>query len=197
LAAAFDARESDERERAFARTATAISKFWLCKRSPVHVGEALECLGGNGYVEESLMPRLYREAPLYSIWEGSGNVICLDVLRALSREPAAVDALIDELRSARGKDKRLDAWLVRVEGDLTGSLKQALKNGRGDLESQARRLTESLALALQGSLMVQHGSAESAGAFIASRLNGEHGQTFGTLPPEANVNSILEAVRQV
>ena len=196
LAAAFDARESDESERAFARVATAISKFWLCKRSPVHVGEALECLGGNGYVEESLMPRLYREAPLYSIWEGSGNVICLDVLRALSREPAALDSLIDEFRSARGKDQRLDAWLSRVETDLTGSLKQSLKNGRGDLESHARRLTESLALALQGALMVQHASAEAAGAFLASRLSGDRGQTFGTLPPSADVSSVLEAVLQ-
>jgi putative acyl-CoA dehydrogenase len=196
LAAAFDARESRESERAFARVATAISKFWLCKRSPGHVGEALECLGGNGYVEESLMPRLYREAPLYSIWEGSGNVVCLDVLRALSREPAALDALIDEFRAARGKDQRLDAWLSRVETDLTGSLKQSLKNGRGDLESQARRLTESLALALQGALIVQHGSAEAADAFIASRLNGDHGQTFGSLPPGTNLNSLLETVLQ-
>jgi putative acyl-CoA dehydrogenase len=197
LAAAFDAREASERERAFARVATAISKFWLCKRSPVHVGEALECLGGNGYVEESLMPRLYREAPLYSIWEGSGNVICLDVLRALSREPAALDALIEELRSARGKDQRLDAWLLRVEADLTGSLKQASKNGRGDLENQARRLTESLALALQGGLMVRDASPQAAGAFIVSRLAGDHGQTFGTLPPDGDVDFILEAVRQL
>ncbi|MGH9569765.1 MAG: acyl-CoA dehydrogenase family protein, partial [Candidatus Angelobacter sp.] len=115
LAAAFDARGSNERERAFSRIATAISKFWLCKRAPVHVGEALECLGGNGYVEESIMPRLYREAPLYSIWEGSGNVICLDILRALSREPATLDALLEELGSGRGKDQRLDTYIARLE----------------------------------------------------------------------------------
>ena len=191
LAASFDARESDQRQRAFARIATAIAKFWLGKRSPVHVGEALECLGGNGYVEESLMPRLYREAPLYSIWEGSGNVICLDVLRALSREPAALDALLDEFRSAKGKDRRLDAYLTRVEADLTGNIKQALKNGGGEIETQARRLAESLALALQGGLMVQHASAEAANAFISSRLSGDHGLTFGTLPPGANLNAIL------
>jgi putative acyl-CoA dehydrogenase len=196
LAAAFDGREADERERAFARIATAIAKFWLCKRAPVHVGEALECLGGNGYVEESLMPRLYREAPLYSIWEGSGNVICLDILRALGKEPGTAEALIHELRGALGKDARLDAHLVQTEAELSQTLKRDLKNGRGDRESQsqARSLTESLALALQGVLMVQHGPPEAAEAFIASRLGGNHGHTFGTLPAGANIGSILEPV---
>jgi putative acyl-CoA dehydrogenase len=196
LACAFDAREADERERAFARIATAIAKFWLCKRVPVHVGEALECLGGNGYVEESLMPRLYREAPLYSIWEGSGNVICLDVLRALAKEPGAAEALVQELRSAQRKDARLDAYLGQTESEFRQILKYDLKDGRGDLESQARRLTESLALALQGVLMVLHGPAEAAEAFIASRLAGNHGQTFGTLPASANISSILEPLLQ-
>src|ERR1041385_219932 len=118
LAHAFDHRESDARERSFCRIATAISKYWLCKRSPVHVGEALECLGGNGYVEESIMPRLYREAPLYSIWEGSGNVICLDVLRALAKEPASREALLVELKSTAGADKRLDAYVTALEQQL-------------------------------------------------------------------------------
>src|SRR5579864_4949713 len=116
LARSFDRRESDDRERAFCRVATAIAKYWLCKRVPVHVGEALECLGGNGYVEESIMPRLYREAPLYSIWEGSGNVICLDILRALSRQPEAADALEQEFRSAAGADRRLDAYAENIGG---------------------------------------------------------------------------------
>ena len=116
LAHSFDARASSDRERAFCRIATAIAKYWLCKRSPVHVGEALECLGGNGYVEESIMPRLYREAPLYSIWEGSGNVMCLDVLRALTKDPATLEALLAELKSTTGADKRLDAYITAIQG---------------------------------------------------------------------------------
>src|SRR5712692_5553919 len=113
VARAFDLRNSDERERAFARIATAISKYWLCKRSTSHVGEALECLGGNGYVEESILPRLYQEAPLYSIWEGSGNVICLDVLRSLTKVPHTLDALVQEMRLGRGRDSRLNAYMPR------------------------------------------------------------------------------------
>jgi putative acyl-CoA dehydrogenase len=193
LAEAFDARAEDDRQRAFARVATAISKFWLCKRVPVHVGEALECLGGNGYVEESLMPRLYREAPLYSIWEGSGNVICLDVLRALAKVPSAAEALIDEMRSASGTDKRLDSHIAKAEAVLSGTLKQNL-NGAVDAESQARRLTESLALALQGTLIVQHGRPEEAEAFLSTRLAQDHGNTFGTLPAQIDAGALLGRV---
>jgi putative acyl-CoA dehydrogenase len=192
LAASFDVRDSDEHERAFSRIATAFSKYWLCKRSPVHVGEALECLGGNGYVEESGMPRLYREAPLYGIWEGSGNVICLDILRALAKEPETVDAVLQELRAARGSEPRLDAWLAKTEEDLTICLKRGLNNGGSEAQMQARRLAERLALALQGLLMVQHSPPESAEAFIVSRLLGDHGQTFGTLAPGLNLSPILD-----
>jgi len=195
LARAFDARASDPCERAFCRIATAIAKYWLCKRSPVHVGEALECLGGNGFVEESIMPRLYREAPLYSIWEGSGNVICLDVLRALTKDAATVEALIHELRSAAGADPRLDGYVAHVESDLTGQIKHSLQNGGGETEGQARRLTERLALALQASLVLRHSSAETANAFIASRLCGDHGNAFGTLPAGVDVNSILAPIQ--
>src|SRR5205823_8136015 len=117
------------------RIATAVAKYWVCKRAAPHAAEALECLGGNGYVEESILPRVYREAPLNSIWEGSGNVICLDVLRALSKEPQARDALLDELRAARGADRRLDAHLDSAEAQLANPE-----------ESQARRLVEALAL---------------------------------------------------
>src|SRR5258708_4410145 len=138
LASSFDARESHQQERAFCRVATAISKYWLCKRAPGHVAEALECLGGNGYVEESIMPRLYREAPLYSIWEGSGNVICLDILRALVKEPDAVDALVHELRSTAGADPRLDSYVAQVESDMARQVKHFLKNDRGENEGQAR-----------------------------------------------------------
>src|SRR5947209_12023008 len=182
LASSFDARESDSQERAFGRIATAIAKYWLCKRAPVHVGEALECHGGNGYVEESPMPRLYREAPLYSIWEGSGNVICLDILRALAKEPDSAEALRHEIKAASHLDKRLDAFLIDIEEQLASAQ---------DSEAQARRLAEKLALALQASLVIRHSSPAVAEAFLESRFNGDHGYTFGTLPASIDVKSIL------
>ena len=177
LARAYD----DAAESAFRRIATAVAKFWVCKRAPTAVGEALECLGGNGYVEESGMPRLYREAPLNSIWEGSGNVICLDVLRALAKEPAAVEALLGELRAARGTDRRYDAHLDATE---------ALLARAG--ESEARRLTEALALALQGALLIRHGPASVADAFCASRLASDWGRTLGTLPSGADIAALVD-----
>ena len=185
LAHAFDCRESNPRERAFCRIATAISKYWLCKRAPMHVGEALECLGGNGYVEESIMPRLYREAPLYSIWEGSGNVMCLDVLRALAKDPATVEALMAEFKSAAGADPRLDKYVEGVGVRL---------NAAADEKYAARELTEKLALAMQGSLMVRYSSPAMAEAFIGSRLAGQHGNTFGTLPTGVDEKGILNGV---
>jgi len=195
LAGSFDRRETDPRERAFCRIATAIAKYWLCKRAPVHVGEALECLGGNGYVEESILPRLHREAPLYSIWEGSGNVICLDILRALAREPDAAEALMQELKSGAGQDARLDRYVSRVEADLTLHLKHSLKNGGGAGEGQARRLAERLALALQAVLLARHSPGACVDAFVASRLDsdGGHGYAFGTLPEGVDVGGILAA----
>src|SRR5205807_1212446 len=132
----------------FARVATAVAKYWVCKRGPGHAAEALECLGGNGYVEESIMPRLYRQQPLNSIWEGSGNVICLDVLRALKRNPETVDAFLAECRAGTGADRRLDDWLDVLERELRAP---------EELESQARRLVEHMGLALQASLLVRHG----------------------------------------
>jgi putative acyl-CoA dehydrogenase len=191
LASAFDRRQADPRERAFCRVATAISKFWLCKRSIAHVGESLECLGGNGYVEESIMPRLYREAPLNSIWEGSGNVICLDILRALSREPEAAEALTRELRSAFGADKRLDHYVDETVADLETQLKISLKNGASEIEGQARRLAERLALALQAVQLARYSSPAIVEAFITARLVHDHGQTFGTLPAGIEPSSIL------
>jgi putative acyl-CoA dehydrogenase len=185
LARAFDHREADERERAFCRIATAIAKYWLCKRTPVHVSEALECLGGNGYVEESIMPRLYREAPLYSIWEGSGNVICLDVLRALTKDPTTVEALLAEFQTTAGADQRLDGYVERIAGRLATAASD---------KYAARDLTEKLALALQASLMVRYSTPAMAEAFISSRLAGQHGQAFGTLPDEMDVKEILNSV---
>ncbi|MGZ4609370.1 MAG: acyl-CoA dehydrogenase family protein [Actinomycetes bacterium] len=175
LAAAFD---SDERD--FRRLAVAVGKYWVCKRTPVLVGEALECLGGNGYVEESGLPRLYREAPLNSIWEGSGNVNALDVLRALSREPASVEAFFTEVGRARGSDARLDAAIDRVRKAVT----------EAD-EAGARRLVEHLALVLQGSLLVRHAPSAVADAFCASRLGGDWGHAFGTLPAGVDTSAIV------
>jgi len=177
LARAYDQREQ---EAPFRRIGTAIAKYWVCKRVAPLVGEALECLGGNGYVEESAMPRLYREAPLNSIWEGSGNVICLDVLRALHKEPQARDALVAELRLARGADRRLDRALDDSEAQLAKPE-----------EPGARRLVESLALALQGALLARHAPAAVSDAFCATRLAGDHGYAFGTLPPGADAGAIL------
>jgi putative acyl-CoA dehydrogenase len=157
-----------------------VAKYWVCKRASPFVAEALECLGGNGYVEESGLPRIYREAPLNSIWEGSGNVICLDVLRALQREPQARDALVAELRLGRGADPRLDAALDRAEASLV----------RPE-EAQARRVVEALALALQGSLLARHAPAEVADAFAATRLADGHGRAFGALPPGLSIDAIL------
>ena len=190
VARAFDARATDARERAFCRVATAVAKYWLCKRSPFHVNEALECLAGNGYVEESMMPRLYREAPLYSIWEGSGNVICLDILRALIREPEAAEALLHEFKQCKSADPRLTGYLTHVETDLAGQL----KDKSGPRESDARRLAERLALALQATLVAGHSAPALADAFMASRLANDHGQNFGTLSSKVDVGSILAPV---
>ncbi|MGH3647436.1 MAG: acyl-CoA dehydrogenase family protein [Micromonosporaceae bacterium] len=184
LAGAADrAIRGDEGERAFRRIATAIGKYWVTKRGPDFTAEALECLGGNGYVEDSGMPRLYREAPLLSIWEGSGNVNALDVLRALGSEPATAEALLTELSAVRGADARLDAVLVRIERELSD---------RDAIESRARRLVELMALALQGSLLVRHAPAPVADAFCASRLGGDWGHAYGTLPGSADLGGILD-----
>ena len=171
----------DAGEAAFRRIATAVGKYWVTKRGPAFTAEALECLGGNGYVEESGMPRHYREAPLLSIWEGSGNVNALDVLRALRREPGTAQALFDELALAQGADARLDAAVTRLEGLLaTGS------------ESGARRLVELMALTLQASLLVRHAPPAVADAFCATRLGGDWGHAFGTLPDAADLDAVLD-----
>ncbi|GHD32239.1 acyl-CoA dehydrogenase family protein [Streptomyces galbus] len=182
LAGAADrAVRGDEGERAFRRLATAVGKYWVTKRGPAFTAEALECLGGNGYVEDSGMPRHYREAPLLSIWEGSGNVNALDVLRALGRDPATVDALFAELAPARGADARLDASVARLKDTLATAT-----------PSGARRLVELMALTLQASLLVRHAPAAVADVFCATRLGGDWGHSFGTLPDGADVDAVLE-----
>lgn len=182
LARAYDEASRDESQRPFVRIATAIGKYWVCKRGSRMAYEALECHGGAGYVEESIMPRIYREMPLPSIWEGSGNVMCLDVLRAISKSPETVPALLDELARAKGSDPRYDA---RVE-----ALKQAL-NDPGDVEVRARHTVERLAIALQAALLLQHAPNYVADAFCASRLGGEAGLEYGTLPAGVAFEKIL------
>ena len=141
------------------------------------MGEALECHGGSGYIEESIMPRLYREAPLNGIWEGSGNVICLDVLRAIQREPLAISALLAELDPARGIDPELDRAITHLKEDLDGPV---------DLEVRARSLTERIAVTLQAALLTRHAPEMTARAFRASRLSGNRSAAFGTLPADTS-----------
>ena len=172
----------DRGETAFARLGIALGKYWVCKRAPAQVGEALECLGGNGYVEESIMPRLYREAPLNSIWEGSGNVNALDLLRALARQPASLDAYFAEVNAADGGNPHLDR--------TSAALRDALE--RGVDEAQARRAVERMALALQASLLVRYAPPAVADAFCASRLGEDGGFAFGTLPASADTRSIVD-----
>ncbi|MFA3835244.1 acyl-CoA dehydrogenase family protein [Streptomyces aureus] len=184
LAGAADrAQRGDEGERAFLRLATAVGKYWVCKRQPVAVAEALECLGGNGYDEASGMPRLYRDAPLNGIWEGSGNVNALDMLRALAREPESLEAFRTEIEAAAGRDQRLDAAWQELQGELVLT---------EDAPLRARRVIERAALVLQGALLVRHAPAAVADAFCASRLAGDRGLAFGTLPPDTDFAALLE-----
>jgi putative acyl-CoA dehydrogenase len=181
LAAAVD-RADDPHEQALRRIGLPLAKFWVCKRTPWAVAEAMECLGGNGYVEDSGLPQLFRESPLNSIWEGSGNVNALDVLRALQREPAALEAWLAEIAPARGENTALDAAVDSVLTSLADL---------HDMESRARRLAGLMAACLQGALLLRHGDPDVADAFCASRLGGDWGGTFGTLPPSAALASIV------
>ncbi|MGX1672822.1 acyl-CoA dehydrogenase family protein [Streptomyces sp. NPDC055400] len=181
--AADRAQRGDEGERAFLRLTTAVGKYWVCKRQPVAVAEALECLGGNGYDEASGMPRLYRDAPLNGIWEGSGNVNALDMLRALAREPESLAAFRTEIEAAAGGDRRLDAAWQELQGELVLT---------EDAPLRARRVIERAALVLQGSLLVRHAPAAVADAFCASRLAGDRGLAFGTLPTGTDFAGLLE-----
>ncbi|MGI5163667.1 acyl-CoA dehydrogenase family protein [Spirillospora sp. CA-253888] len=173
----------DEGETAFKRLALAVSKYWVCKRWPSHSAEALECLGGNGYVEESGMPRLFRESPLNSIWEGSGNVAALDLLRAIMKEPQTLDAFFVEVDRAAGADPRLDAAIAEARDSFTDL---------ATVELRARRIAERLALVLQGSLLVRHGHPAVADAFCATRLAGDWGGAYGTLPPGLDLSPLID-----
>jgi putative acyl-CoA dehydrogenase len=176
VAGAFDRAPADPAEAALRRLVTAVAKYWVCKRAPAVAAEALECLGGNGYVEESGLPRLYREAPLNSIWEGAGNINSLDVLRVLARQPESLAALLDEIAPARSAEPRLDRAASAVERELA-----AVADPVG-LQAGARRLVERLAVLLQAALLVRHGHPAVADAYCASRVAGDRGAAFGTLP---------------
>ena len=182
------ARSYDEGDEAaaFRRFATAIMKYWACKRAPAHAAEALECLGGNGFIEDSGMPVLYRDAPLGSIWEGSGNVAALDVLRAIVKEPAGLPAFLEECELAAGADHRLDAHLAKVRERASEVFSSE------DPQFEARRLVEELALALQGSLVVRHSPPAVADAFCVSRLAGDCGRVYGTLPAGTDAKEIVD-----
>ncbi|MGW9451912.1 acyl-CoA dehydrogenase family protein [Streptomyces sp. NPDC055632] len=190
LAAAYDAAEGGgadaDRERALLRIAVPVAKYWVTKRCTPVVAEALECLGGNGYVEESGMPRLLRESPLNSVWEGSGNVQALDVVRVLRTEPLSLDAFLREVGAARGADHRFDRAvreLLAELADLSG------------IEARARRLAERMALVLQGALLVRWAPPEVADAFCAARLGGDGGAAFGTLPHTLDLRAVVERAR--
>jgi putative acyl-CoA dehydrogenase len=179
------ARAYDEDDKPLRRFGTAVMKYWICKRAAPHAAEALECLGGNGYVEESPMPQLLRDAPLNGIWEGSGNVMSLDVLRALAREPAGLDAFLAECERGRGADRRLDAHLDALPATLAGP-------AGADAQWQARRLVEHLALAFQAALLVRDAPPAVADAFCAGRLGEARGRAYGTLPSGVDGAAIVE-----
>jgi putative acyl-CoA dehydrogenase len=185
IAHAFD-RQDDPEEGRFRRIVTPAVKYWICKRGASVSVEAMEVLGGNGYVEEGTMARIYREMPLNSIWEGSGNVMCLDVLRALRKDPAAIEIVFSEWREARGGNHHLDKYANDLESDI-GKLT--------DNEMVARQITERLSLCLSGALLVRHAPHEVSEAFCASRLSGTWGSTFGTLPTSCNFAAIIDRGR--
>jgi putative acyl-CoA dehydrogenase len=177
------ARSVDDDDRPFRRLATAVAKYWVCKTTPMLVAEALECLGGNGYVGESVLPRLFRESPLNSLWEGAGNVNALDLLRAAAREPESLEALLAEIGRARGGNAHLDDAALMLEAELVAT---------EDLEYRARRIVERAALCLQGSLLVRHAPPGVADAFCAARLGGDRGRAYGTLPVGVDVGAVIE-----
>jgi putative acyl-CoA dehydrogenase len=182
MARAMDARATDEREDLLVRLAVPVGKYWICKRTPTHAYEAMECIGGSGVMEDSMMPRLFRESPVNAIWEGSGNVQCLDVLRAISKSPAALEAFFAELGKARGADSALDAYAVTLANDLCDPEEQ---------EYRARDIVDRMALAIQAALLVQHAPQAVSDAFCRSRLAPAGHHNFGALPRGVDCGAII------
>ncbi|HEX7776711.1 MAG TPA: isovaleryl-CoA dehydrogenase [Parvibaculum sp.] len=183
VARSFDHAESSEAEAAFRRIMTPVAKYWVCKRAPNLAYEAMECLGGNGYVEEGIAGRIYREMPVNAIWEGSGNVMCLDVLRALAREPQALDVVLAEFDAARGANAAYDGALE--------ALKDAFADF-GSLEARSRQIVEAMAKIAAGSILVQHAPSAVSDAYCATRLGRDWGDIYGTLPVGADQAAIIE-----
>ena len=184
LARAFDTQD-DESESLLRRVLTPVAKYWVCKRAPTVIAESMEVLGGNGYIEEGPIARRYREAPLNSIWEGSGNIMCLDVLRAFAREPRTREVLDGVLAQSKGKDARYDRFvdeLLTELGDPT------------DVELRSRYVTQKIALAVQAAVLLAHGPDTSAEAFVTSRLSGAAPAAFGTLPRSVDSGAMIERV---
>ena len=181
VARATDAMADDEQEKRIARVSTPLAKFWNCKRAPAFVVEALECHGGNGFIEENPMARLYREAPLNAIWEGTSNMMCMDVLRAIRRDPEVADAFMEEIGRGRGDDPHLDRWLDRLGDDMA--------RPRND-DGHGRRLAGQMAYALQASELREHSTPEIFETFCRSRLQGDWGYVFGSLEPSPELSGI-------
>lgn len=181
LARALDHR-NDPHEDALVRLVTAVGKYWICKRTPQHAYEAMECIGGSGVMEDSPFPRLYREAPVNAIWEGSGNIQCLDVLRAMQKTPAVVEVFFAELAKARGGNALLDKAVAGLKSEFTDL---------SDMEYRARHVLDRMALAIQAALLVQHAPAMVADAFCASRLDGTSDRQYGTLPRGVDCPGII------
>ncbi len=189
------ARSYDDADTSFRRLATAVEKYWVCKRAAAHAAEALECLGGNGYAEESGMPKLYRDAPLGGIWEGSGNVAALDVLRAIEKEPETLGAFLEECSLASGANAAFDAHvtaMVERTAALVGDDGRTPAARSYDAQFGARRLVEDLAVSLQASLLLRHAPAAVSDAFCASRLGGQGGRVYGTLPRGVDTTTIVD-----
>jgi putative acyl-CoA dehydrogenase len=186
LARAYD-EDADDAQRCFRRLATAVAKYWICKRGPEHAYEALECLGGNGYTEDFPLARRYREQPVMAIWEGSGNVVALDVLRALTREPETIDAFCGELDGARGANRTLDAHLDAVFTSMRG-----VASSDGDAPPDVRVLVEDMALALQASLLVRFSPTPVSDAFVSARLSPQRRRLYGALLPGLDLRAILD-----
>ncbi|NMM11470.1 MAG: isovaleryl-CoA dehydrogenase [Polaromonas sp.] len=184
IASALDRSEQSESEKLLVRMGTAVGKYWICKRTPAHAFEAMECLGGSGVMEDCIMPRLFRESPVNSIWEGSGNVQCLDMLRAMNRSQGSVDTWLSEVQAAAGTDKRLDHYVAQLSRELADP---------ADIEYRARAVVEKMALALQGSLLVRFGNPAVAAAFCASRLtDNSSGLVYGNLPRGVDCAAIIK-----